>query len=220
MPSSTEQRPYVHEMVVVHRLFRRESDLLPRIVRAIPEHDAEAVARTADAIARYVGGLHNHHAVEDELVWPKLWERVGTAAYSQQMEKQHAAIDASLVAVGSTLGAWRASGARPEAEALADALDAHSGCLVEHLDDEEALALPQISEHLTVEEWNMVGARGLEGIPRNRLLLALGAILEDATPAEAAFFLGKVPLAGRLLWRISGRRQYAARVRVLRGPIL
>jgi len=135
------------------------------------------------------------------------------------MEKQHAEIDESLYAVGESLGVWSASGARSDAAVLAKVLDEHRMCLVEHLDEEEAVALPLVADYLTAEEWNTVGTRGLERIPRSKLLLALGAILEDATPEEAAYFLGKAPLAGRLMWRVLGRRQYAAHVRTLRGPI-
>jgi hypothetical protein len=47
------------------------------------------------------------------------------------------------------------------------------------------------------------------------MLLALGAVPEDATPAERAAFLGKVPLVGRLLWRI-GQRQYRRQLAELR----
>lgn len=47
----------------------------------------------------------------------------------------------------------------------------------------------------------------------------MGAILEEATPEERRFFLGKVPAIARLLWKTVGRRQYAKRVRSLRGPL-
>jgi len=203
----------------VHRVFRREAALLPKIVRAVAERDGAAIARTADAIDEYVDVLRNHHAVEDQLIWPRLRERAWTEALSQHMEKQHAAIDGSLEAVGFALAVWRMSGARSDAEALAAAFDEHRVCLVEHLDEEEALALPQIAEYLTAEEWAEVGARGLERVPRDKLLLALGAILEEATPEEAAYLLSKVPLTRCVMWWIFGRYQYATRVRALRSPI-
>ena len=39
------QRPDTHEMIVVHRVFRRESDLMPTLIRAVPEEpDRELVA--------------------------------------------------------------------------------------------------------------------------------------------------------------------------------
>jgi hypothetical protein len=62
--------------------------------------------------------------------------------------------------------------------------------------------------HLTPGEWARVGRNGLAGLPRNRILLALGAILEDAGPAERAEFMRKVPLPGRIAWKPIGQRQY------------
>ena len=60
---------------------------------------------------------------------------------------------------------------------------------------------------------------GLETLPKNKVMLALGAVLEDATEQERTHFLGKVPLIGRLLWRAPGRRQYAAACRAVRAPL-
>ncbi|MFF3851349.1 hypothetical protein ACFYX4_40200, partial [Streptomyces sp. NPDC002328] len=47
MPSA-EQRPHTDEMVVVHRVFRRESALLPRLVRAVEDGDTGRAALIAD----------------------------------------------------------------------------------------------------------------------------------------------------------------------------
>ena len=135
------------------------------------------------------------------------------------MESQHTVIDEGLAVVGAELAAWRTNGGEAEGQALADALDEHRGQLVRHLDDEEAMALPLVAEHLTVAEWNTVGDRGLERIPRSKRLLALGAILEEATPQEQAYFLGKLPHVGRIMWRLSGCRQYRAACRAVRGPL-
>ena len=33
---TTVQRPDTHDMIVVHRVFRRESDLMPKLIRAVP----------------------------------------------------------------------------------------------------------------------------------------------------------------------------------------
>ena len=68
-------RPHTHEMVVVHRVFRRESALLPRLVRAVPDGASARAGEVAAYLDDYVMGLHHHHALEDELIWPLLRER-------------------------------------------------------------------------------------------------------------------------------------------------
>jgi hypothetical protein len=50
-------------------------------------------------------------------------------------------------------------------------------------------------------------------------MLFLGALLDEATPAERAHMLGNLPAPARLAWRLIGRRSYARRVRELRGPV-
>ncbi|WP_330350544.1 hemerythrin domain-containing protein [Streptomyces sp. NBC_00582] len=225
-PSSTTdelpsaERPYTHEMVVVHRVFRRESALLPRLVRAVPDGATARAAQVAGHLREYVDGLHHHHALEDELVWPLLHARVARdGEVVDRMEEQHRRIDSTLAAVAEWAPAWERAADRIAGEELALALDAHRTVLLEHLDDEERLVLPLVAEQLTVAEWDLVGTRGLERIPKEKLFLALGALLEEATPEERRVFLGKAPLIGRLLWWAVGRRQYAAACRALRGPL-
>ncbi|MCS0600397.1 hemerythrin domain-containing protein [Streptomyces sp. LP11] len=224
LPPADPGRPYTHEMVVVHRVFRRESALLPRLVRAVPAGDVARARTVAEYAEEYAHGLHHHHHLEDELIWPLLRERAGQSSASDalvaRMEDQHGTIDTTLNQAAVLLTTWRETADPDTALRLADVLDTHRDALTEHLDDEERLVLPLVAEHLTVAEWDEVGRRGLETLPKNKVLLALGAILEDATPAERAYFLGRAPLAGRLLWRLVGRRQYASRCRALRAPLV
>ncbi|MFD8717157.1 hemerythrin domain-containing protein [Streptomyces sp. NPDC059629] len=217
---ATAERPHTHEMVVVHRVFRRESALLPRLVRAVPEGDTARAARIVGVLGDYTMGLHHHHHAEDELIWPLLRSRAAQdEALVGRMTEQHATIDRTLAAVAEWTPVWERSADRISGEELALALEAHRTALLEHLDEEERSVLPLVAGHLTVAEWDLVGQRGMEGIPKNKRMLALGAILEEATPEESAFFLGKVPLIGRLLWQAVGRRQYAAHRRTMRAPL-
>ncbi|MER6472392.1 hemerythrin domain-containing protein [Streptomyces collinus] len=218
MPAVVPGRPYTHEMVIVHRVFRREAALLPRLVRAVPAGDTARARVIAEYAEEYTYGLHHHHRLEDELIWPLLRTRAGAHDdLVHRMARQHALIDATLERVQPVLSGWRDSADQGTARTLADLLEEHRDALTEHLDDEERLVLPLVAGHLTVAEWDLVGRRGLEALPKNKVLLALGAILEGATDEERTWFLGRVPLAGRLLWRFAGRRRYLARCRALRG---
>jgi hemerythrin-like domain-containing protein len=206
---SATTTPYTHEMVMIHRVFRREAALLLRFVTAAGTGDVVRARRIADTFREYEVGLHHHHALEDRLIWPKLHDRA--RLYGEQitrMELQHGVLDDSLGNIRDALPEFEESASGEAREKLATALADHRAVLIEHLDDEEANTLPLIAEHLTVAEWDEVGRRGLDTIPRNKVMLALGAILEEATPEEQRRFLAKVPLAGRLLWHLVGRPQY------------
>jgi hemerythrin-like domain-containing protein len=215
---SATTTPYTHEMVIIHRVFRREAALLLRFVTAVRPGDVARAQRIAAAFREYEGGLHHHHALEDQLIWPKLHERA--RLYQEQvtrMEMQHGLLDDSLAGVRELLPAWEREAGDDVRENLAAALADHRAVLTEHLDDEEALVLPLVAEHLTVAEWDEVGRRGLETVPRDKVMLALGAILEEASPAEQRYFMAKVPAAGRLLWKLVGRHQYRRYTAELRG---
>jgi hemerythrin-like domain-containing protein len=205
-------------MVIIHRVFRREAALLPRLADGVRAGDTARAARIAAAIREYAGGLHHHHGLEDELIWPKLYARA--RLYDElvhRMEQQHHRLDGTLTAIEEILPRWEIAATDHTRAALVEALHDHVCVLTEHLDDEEANILPLVADHLTVDEWDEVGRRGLETIPKNRVMLALGAILEDATADEQRYFMSKVPAPGRLLWRLVGRRQYQRFTDELRG---
>ncbi len=73
-----------------------------------------------------------------------------------------------------------------------------------------------VARHLTEEAWRRVGEQGLAETPRNRMMIALGSILKDASAEERAEFLSRVPVPARLLWRLVGRRHYSREMRRIR----
>jgi hemerythrin-like domain-containing protein len=210
--------PYTQEMVLIHRVFRREAAQLLRFVSATATGDVARARQLGQWTREYISGLHHHHATEDALIWPLLHERV--TVYQElvdRMEMQHHALDATLTEVTGRLTAWEESAAEIDRFLLADSIADHQRVLLEHLHDEEELVMPLVEEHLDPAEWEKVGKAGLENLPKEKVFLALGAILEEATDEERAFFMAKVPVAGRLLWKLVGQRQYRRQMAALRG---
>ncbi|MFI1917424.1 hypothetical protein [Nocardia sp. NPDC020380] len=81
------------------------------------------------------------------------------------------------------------------------------------MDDEETTVLPLVTAHLTVDEWEELGRRGLAEQSRaeqskKQMMESLSALLDIATPAERDMFLRKVPLIARVMWRLVGRRAH------------
>ena len=214
------ERPDTHDMYVVHRVFRRETALLPRLVRNVRPGDTARAAVVADHYRGYALGLHQHHTGEDELIWPLLLARVDLEAeLVLRMEEQHERVAAGLEAVSALLPEWERTASRASGEAIAIAIEAHRAALLEHLGDEEVNLLPLIEEHLTVAEYGKLNERFAEETPKDKLLFFLGALLEEATPEEAADIIRNLPTPARLVWRFIGKRQYARSTRRLRGPL-
>lgn len=215
--TTTVGRPDTQDMIVVHRVFRRESRLMPQIVRACRPGDTARARHIAGFIRDYKLGLHEHHTGEDDLVWPLLLARVDLDAdLVLRMEQQHEVMAAGLAAVDRHLGAWEATASAAARDALADALDQHRRDLLVHLDEEEQHVLALIEEHLTVAEWNALGERFARDTPKNKLLFFLGALLEEATPDERRALLANLPAAARVIWRLVGARKYARTMRKVR----
>jgi len=214
------QRPDTHDMIVVHRVFRREIDLMPRLIQSVPDGDTARARVLADAFADYQLGLHFHHSGEDELVWPLLLARIDLEADSVlRMEAQHEVVARTLKEAAQRMTAWRSAPSAVMAAPLVAALTEHRAALLEHLDDEEEHILPLIAEHLTVAEWARLGERFAEEVPRSKMLFFLGMILEDADPAERQAMMANLPAPARFLWHTVGQRQYRRKVSKIRGGL-
>jgi len=208
------------DMIVVHRVFRREFRLAPGLVRAVVEGDTRRAGILAEHLSSLALGLDHHHAIEDELLWPLMLARASMHAdLINRMEAQHERLHVPLARIDELLPRWRARALAVDRDELADVLAQASVALDEHLRDEERQMLPLIEQYVTPAEWRAVGERGKSAIPKGKMALVfLGAILEDATPEEKARFLAELPAPARLLWRLTGERTYAeARDRVRRG---
>src|SRR5215203_1739512 len=144
----------VHDMVVVHRVFRRELRLLPELVREVAPGDTARAAVLSSWARMVLRGLHGHHTSEDLLLWPKLLERAAPdAALVHRMEAQHERVHDALERLEPALQRWEAEARPAVTEEVAAAFDALRVALLEHLDEEEREILPLCARHITPEEW-------------------------------------------------------------------
>jgi len=214
---STE--PDTHDMVIVHRVFRREFHLLPDLISRVAEGNTERAAVVAEHLTDLTSGLHHHHEGEDDLLWPLLLERATLQTdLVHRMESQHAALSTSLDQVDKLAPAWAATANATDRDALAKAVREASVILDEHMGEEEREILPLARQHLTAEQWNKLGERGAKSIQdKRKRLLFLGMLLEETSPEEARDFMHHIPPPVRVIWKLVGRRQYAAYIRLIRS---
>jgi hemerythrin-like domain-containing protein len=211
-------RPNIQEMYVVHRVFRRELTLLPRLVREVPEGDTARAGVVGGHLRLVLDGLHMHHTGEDEVLWPRLLERAAPSAdLVRTMQEQHEHVDSSLDRLGPLLEEWMRTASVLRGEQVAQVTDDLRESLVEHLDLEEREVLPLISEHITVAEWDSLGEHGRSSISPKLLPLLFGSVLEDADPQERAMMLSPLPAPVRLLMRTWGARHYRRYISRVRG---
>lgn len=219
-PSAAQKQCDTSDMVIVHRMFRRECALLPQLVAAVAGGDL-ARARTVAGHAREVlDMLHHHHVGEDELLWPRLSARTRFHAdLLARMDSQHQGLAVLLEHAATSFTAWQNAPTAPTSTALNALLKQLSAGLNEHFDEEEAAVLPIVERVITATEYQEVGQRGLVSIPLTRRLVVLGYLLEGATPQERSDFLAAVPAPARLAYRLIGARQHRHETTRLRGPL-
>ncbi len=145
-------------------------------------------------------------------------ERVDLADASvDRMEHQHREIDAAVHEVRARLDPWAAEPTAEASAGLATSLGRLLDVLVPHLDEEERDVVPLIAGCVTEEEWEEFGHKAFEKFQPAQWLIAMGQLLEVATPDEAAAMFATLPLPVRVLWHTIGKRQYARRMNAVRG---
>ncbi|MEV6767253.1 hemerythrin domain-containing protein [Nocardia sp. NPDC051030] len=210
MPAIADTRPDVQDMIVVHRNFRHNFDRAPALIRGLREGDTARIRLVVDHLRFLLTGLEVHHSSEDDLLWPKLRERVIPLPEAiSRMTDQHHQLDiltTKLTAALNELDVHVDADIRERAAGLCEEL----GSVVDaHMTEEEETILPLAAAHLTVAEWEELGERGLEKLAKKDLLPALSSLLAVATPEERKAFLAKAPVPARVLWRLVGRRAHA-----------
>ena len=214
---SKEHPIEVRDMAIVHRLFRQAYDEAARLVRADPTPSPGRVTFLADHIDLVLGGLHSHHQEEDELLYPKLIKRVPEQApMTEQVEHEHQVIATALDAASAACATWRQRPSVETGEALAAALDHLNEVVQPHLDDEEQKVVPLAAVTLTQQEWDAMGKRGMNSVPRNKRAIAAGMMLEPLDAADRAYMMKHVPAPLRMLFPIMIERPWKKYASTLR----
>ncbi len=211
----------VRMMVVAHSSFRRELKLSVPAVRNTLAGDIDRAALVAEHVELFLGMLHHHHSIEDELLWDPLAARVSAevAHLVDLMQDQHAGVHRRLELVERLVPPWRASASAADRERLAEALHDLVVALYEHLDTEEAHVLPLMARHVTAAEWEEFTRRGMEAIPRRLTLIGFGMMLYEGDPEAIAGEIGKLPAPMRPLLPRLGRAAYRRYARRIHGTV-
>jgi hypothetical protein len=204
-------------MAIVHKTFRSAFDESARLVRAAPTPSPGRVTFLADHIDFGISMLHHHHEAEDELLYPLLVERVpAQAAMTEEVAHEHQLVQSAIDAASSACAAWRRQPSAGTAEALGAALDSLNEVLQPHLDDEEEKVVPLAAVTLTQQEWDALGEHARSSIPRNKLPVAFGMLLEPLDEADAAHMKAQLPAPVRLLFPVLIQRPWNKYANTLR----
>jgi iron-sulfur cluster repair protein YtfE (RIC family) len=156
--------PALQGWLGAHTAFRRDADALVNAVAAHDPSDTAAAARLADAFAISKRMLDEHHATEDEVVFPELIGRSPAfAGVVMTMSLEHVDLDDVVDDMNRALNVLTAKTSRNEDvhERLVEQTETFRELMNLHLDVEEEYALPMFLRHLTIEEIDSIGDQHL-----------------------------------------------------------
>jgi len=202
-------------MLLVHRVFRRELRLLATMVAATEPGDVERRRRVCLHGNEMIDALEEHHRSEDELLWPRLAARAPEATVlAGEMQRDHDVVGEAASAARSGFERWAASDVRDELRAQLEELHRQ---LCAHLDREERDVLPLVGRHITEGEWAELAERGFGSMPKSRALVFLAHMLEGSDITEYERMMAVVPTPVRALHKLYGRRAFQRETAYLRG---
>jgi hemerythrin-like domain-containing protein len=207
------------DMFLVHKLLRSLFGDAPMLVTSVPVGDRERAAVIADHLAEIADGLHDHHHTEDDELWDRLETREPACTlHVSRMKAAHAEIAVQIEKLTSALPAWRASASAADRASVLAIMETILRELGDHLGDEEVTILPIASRTMTQAEWDRMGEIARAKVPRSRLFLQLGFIL-DTVPEQDRERWKKdfLPAPARILYALVGKRQYEKHRRLVYG---
>ncbi|HEV8297749.1 MAG TPA: hemerythrin domain-containing protein [Acidimicrobiales bacterium] len=202
--AADESRPAdVAFMRAMHAAFRRD---LARLESVAPHVDRSGfmTPQVRTGWTAFRDWLRDHHAAEDDDLWPVLRARLVDASALREVDAmvaEHRSIPGALAAVDAALA--NGFGVRSAAADLA-------AMVHDHLDHEERSVFPLLEQHLSRQEWR----RFLE-TERDRHSLRerprwLAWVLDDASERDAAAVMAEMPRPAHVVYRWFLRPRYAA----------
>jgi hemerythrin superfamily protein len=183
------------DMQVPHSVFRGEFRRAPGMVRNVQEGDAHRAGVVAGHLQFLLEALTDHHTAEDELLWPRLQERVhaDVEPIIGVMESQHAQIHRLTETLNGQLVSWATDPSIAHRDAVADICDSALALLEEHLGAEERDILPIAARAISQSEWDEIGERAMGALPKDKRMLVLGTIRYWAPPERSAAVASDIP---------------------------
>ncbi|WP_329089420.1 MULTISPECIES: hemerythrin domain-containing protein [unclassified Streptosporangium] len=201
---------------LIHRAMRGDVRRLAMLATQLAEGRQSAGPARAAAIAGFITtlnqGIHHHHTMEDEVLWPVLERSAGAEVDLRDLSDDHADLDPLLAEINGQAAAFASTG---DAAALATSLTRLADMLDEHITEEERLLFPIIRKYVSVADWHRVETEARKG---GSARIDLPRLEQYAGPDELARLhrLAGPPLTVMLALFRPGHRR---RRRLVFGPL-
>ncbi|GAA3104507.1 hypothetical protein GCM10010464_79670 [Pseudonocardia yunnanensis] len=208
------------EMDMLHRMFRREFSLMPRVVQSAGNGGQERVDTVADHIDFVADALHGHHGFEDAQVWPILRERgaVDIVPHVRHVEEQHKEIERAAAELDEAVTCWRGDATAGGRERVSAALDRMLPVLLEHMRFEEENVVPIMEKCIALAEWNqMIQASAAEHLAPSDMPLMFGMTMYEGDPEIVDAAISNMPAEIGPIIRRTAAQAFATHAEKIHG---
>ena len=209
MTTTEATEPDLSGWLAGHDIMRRQFGLLAAAADDVGARDVERLEALEAHLAFMIRRLTWHHWQEDERIFPGLRERDATlAAMLDDMDAEHHRIDGSIAAAADRSVPFYRRGAALR--------DLHSA-LMDHLQHEEADAVPAIRRLIPVSIWDAGHEEFLQALGADRELTMVWMLSHLPEPARAGL-LAELPPEDRARFVSILLPEHRRRVALLYGP--
>lgn len=142
---------------IAHRAMRGEARRLAVLATELAEGRQSADTTRAKAITGFItalcAGIHHHHTMEDEVLWPVIERSAGASVDLRDLSDDHSALDPLLAEINGQAVVFSST---RDASALATSLTRLAEMLDAHIEEEERLIFPIITAYVSVADWKRV----------------------------------------------------------------
>jgi hemerythrin-like domain-containing protein len=206
------ETPDLTSYYLIHDTMRRAGDQLATAIWELTEDDhrrTEAIRWYTDG---FLGELHAHHTIEDDLVFPALAAKVPTFAdYQASLSDDHVHLSEVMEALGTAVRALAGGGDWKLNHRVAVEQSAElARFLHDHLGVEDDDILPMFTRHFTVPEYKQLDDEAIKRTGFRQLLFTVPWIVTTGDAEQVRSLFADAPLIITVVWRLM-RRSHARR---------
>lgn len=190
----------VREFTGTHNMIRGLIRLLESAMANARPGDAKQMKVLADFGLFAILGSHFHHSVEDDYYWPALVRNGADRSLLEPLEKEHHMIDPLLDETEAAFAGLKGqSGDGRSFEALATLVERFKDGMLSHLDNEEPVFFPLLTQYMPDDESHKLSITVGKKAPRQGVSWLMGGVQYGMTSDQSAEFLAILPAPIRLL---------------------
>jgi hemerythrin-like domain-containing protein len=184
----------VREFTGIHNMIRGMIRLIESAVSVAKPADAKQMNVLSDLGLFGVAGTHFHHSSEDDYYWPAIVRNGADASLLEPLVKEHLMIDPLL---GETKNAFETLKRGPTdaktIEDLKELVARFKHDLLSHLDDEEPIFFPLLTQYMPDDESEQLASVLSKKAPRKGLPWLMGGVEYGMTREQSTEFLATFP---------------------------